>query len=534
MGDLMFFTVAVIVYLFLTAYLGYYGYRKTRNALDYLVAGRDVHPVVMAVSYGATFISTSAIIGFGGVAAMMGMGLLWLTALNIIVGIIVAFIFFGKRTRKMGHNLEAHTFPELLGKRYQSPFIQNFSGLIIFVFMPLYAAAVLIGAARFLESTFPGVLDYNVALLIYALVICAYVFAGGIKGVMYTDALQGAIMFVGMIVLVVLTYVQLGGIVPAHQALVAMAAQVPEKLTAQGHLGWTRMPALGSPLWWTLVSTIVMGVGIGVLAQPQLAVRFMTVKSDKEINRGVMAGGIFILVMTGAAYLVGALSNVYFFNHPGFGKIALAAAGGNVDKVIPLFINSAMPRWFVTIFMLTLLSAAMSTSSSQFHTMGTAIGRDFIEPVFFKGKGQQYTVILTKSGILVGVILTVLLGAKLPTSIIAIATAIFFGLCASTFLPAYSGALFFKWITKTGAIASMLAGFTVTALWFLFVHKKEAEALGLCQALFNRPTLAVMPWTVVDPVLIALPFSFIVVIVVSLFTQKPSDQHLEKCFKHFK
>ncbi len=534
MENLLFFTIAVVIYLGVTGYLGYYGYKKTKNALDYLVAGRDVHPVVMAVSYGATFISTSAIIGFGGVAAMLGMGLLWLTALNIIIGIIIAFILFGKRTRKMGHNLEAHTFPELLGKRYQSSFIQSFSGLIIFIFMPLYAAAVLIGAARFLESTFPGVLNFNVALVVYSLIICAYVFAGGIKGVMYTDALQGAIMFIGMVVLLVLTYINLGGIVPAHRALSAMAAQVPEKLAAQGHLGWTSMPAFGSPLWWTLVSTIVMGVGIGVLAQPQLAVRFLTVKSDKEINRGVMAGAVFILVMTGAAYLVGALSNVYFFNNPQFKQIALAAAGGNVDKVIPLYINSAMPRWFVTLFMLTLLSAAMSTSSSQFHTMGTSIGRDFIEKIFFKGKGQRYTVLLTKIGILVGVIATVILGAKLPTSIIAIATAIFFGLCASTFLPAYAGALFWKGMTRSGAIASMCAGFTATALWFLFVHKKEAEAFGLCQALFHKPTLASMPWPLVDPVLIALPFSCVVAVVVSLCTKKIPGEHLDKCFKYFK
>ena len=105
------------------------------------------------------------------------------------------------------------------------------------------------------------------------------------------------------------------------------------------------MPKFGSSLWWSLVSTIVMGVGIGVLTQPQLAVRFMTVKSNKEINRAVLIGGVFILFMTGVAFVVGALSNVYFVNNPVFGKISLAVAGGNIDKIIPIFINSAMPTW---------------------------------------------------------------------------------------------------------------------------------------------------------------------------------------------
>jgi solute:Na+ symporter, SSS family len=532
MENMLLLTIIVIVYLFVVAYLSYYAYRKTHGALDYLVAGRNSHPVVMALSYGATFISTSAIVGFGGVAAMMGLGILWLPFFNIFVGIIIAFLIFGKRTRKMGHNLDAHTFPELLGKRFGSRFIQAFAGGMIFVFMPLYAAAVLIGAARFLEATFPSHIDFNAALLIYAVIICAYVLAGGIKGVMYTDALQGAIMMVGMVVLIVMTYVSMGGITASHQALAALAPRVPEKLAAIGHQGWTRMPAFGSDLWWTLVSTITLGVGVGVLTQPQLAVRFMTVKSDKEINRGVGVGGLFIFIMTGVAYVVGALSNVYFVNNPKFADIAMKAAGGNMDKVIPLYINSAMPVWFVYLFMLTLLSAAMSTSSSQFHTMGTAIGRDLFDRTFFKGRAAAYTVLITRIGILIGVVLTVILAFRLPTNIIAIATAMFFGLCASAFLPAYWGALFWKRMTKPAASASMVVGFLVTALWFLFVHKKEAEAIGLCKALFGVPTLLAKPWVMVDPILIALPFSFLVAIVVSLFTSTPEKSLIALSFRY--
>jgi len=525
-------TITVVVYLFMIGFLGYYGYRKTKNTLDYLVAGRATHPVVMALSYGATFISTSAIVGFGGAAAMFGMGLLWLTFLNIFAGIIIAFIVFGKRTRKMGHTLDAHTFPELLGKRFNSKFIQGFAGIIIFIFMPLYAAAVLIGAARFIETTFVTSLNYNVALLIYTVIICGYVMFGGLKGVMYTDALQGAIMFVGMCILLVFTYSHLGGIVSAHQALGAMTAQVPEKLVASGHMGWTSMPKAGSALWWNLISTIVMGVGIGVLTQPQLAVRFMTVKSNKEINRAVVVGGIFILAMTGVAFVVGALSNVYFFNHPAFGKIASVVAGGNIDKIIPMYINSAFPKWFVYIFMLTLLSAAMSTSSSQFHTMGTAVGRDIFEKIIFKSKHSNYTIIATRIGILIGVIITVILGYQLPGSVIAIATAIFFGLCANTFLPTYIGTLFWKGMTKTGAIASMGTGFIGTILWYLFIHQKESEALGVCKLIFNKPTLATAPWTVIDAIVVILPLSLLVAVSSSLTTKKLPHAHVENCFKH--
>lgn len=100
--NVLLLTIVVVVYLFIIGYLGYYGYRRTKNSLDYLVAGRSIHPAIMAFSYGATFISTSAIVGFGGAAAFFSRGLLWLSFFNIFVGIIIAFVVFGKRTRKRG------------------------------------------------------------------------------------------------------------------------------------------------------------------------------------------------------------------------------------------------------------------------------------------------------------------------------------------------------------------------------------------------------------------------------------------------
>ena len=128
----------------------------------------------------------------------------------------------------------------------------------------------------------------------------------------------------------------------------------------------------------------MLGVGIGVIAQPQLIVRYMTVKSNKELNRAVLIGGLFILVTVGAAYTVGALSNVYFMQQSG--KLAIQVAEGNTDKVIPAFIASAMPSWFSYLFMLVILSAGMSTLSSQYHAIGTSIGRDF-----YAGEKQAVT-----------------------------------------------------------------------------------------------------------------------------------------------
>jgi SSS family solute:Na+ symporter len=608
--------VVIVVYLLAIGYLGYRGYAGTQTASDYLVAGRSINPFVMALSYGATFISTSAIVGFGGVAGMFGMSLLWLTFLNILVGIFLAFVLLGGRTRKMGHHLDAHTFPELLGRRFDSRFVQVAAGLVIFLFIPLYSAAVLIGGCEFIHAQLG--MSYESALLLFSVIIAVYVVAGGLKGVMYTDALQGAIMFFGMLVLLVWTYYRLGGVTAAHQSLTDMSDRAFVGFQTIGHRGWTAMPAFGwgGPeynLWWIVISTITLGVGIGVLAQPQLAVRFMTVSSKKQLNRAVLIGGVFILVMVGVPYTVGSLSNAYFLRHEtvtgelvgttesadvivkkergvektmpcrllhldttGNGEadvhVVAEGLGGaaeimpraeverlgtgdrvavrpratsflrtpvrtmdggwmfNSDSIMPEFVRSIMPRWFGIIFLLTLLAAAMSTLSSQFHTLGTSIGRD----VYQQLTGSRGSVGVTRVGVIVGIIIAVIISYHARGGyIIARATAIFFGLCCATFLPAYLGALFWRGMTRAGAISSMLAGFLTSGFWLLFVKAKEAGAIGLVQQVTGGEAsiLASRPnWPVVDPIVVALPAALVVGVAVSLLTRPLPEEHVEWCF----
>lgn len=494
--------VLVLIYLAATLIIGYLGYKKTKNSEDYLVAGRCSHPVIIALSYGATFISTSAIIGFGGQAANLGMGLIWLTVLNIGVGILLAFVIFGKKTREIGHRLQAVTFPDLMCKIYKSPLLQYIAGFIIVISMPLYTAAILIGGARFIEPTLG--LPYASALILFALITAVYVVFGGLIAVMYTDAFQGTIMLIGMTVLLVLTLIAVGGFTAGSAALTGMTDLVPKALASQGMTGWTSMPELGSPIWFTVVTTLVLGVGIGVLAQPQLVVRFMTAKDNKSLNRAVLVGGPFILMMTGVAFTVGALSNVYFFQTSG--KIAIDAAGGNVDAIMPLFINQAMPDIFVVIFMLTLLCAAMSTLSALYHAMGTALVCD----LWGRGRECALSMKAHQAGIVIMMVLSTILAFLLPISIIARATAMFMGLCAAAFLPAFAIGVYAKAPSTKAALCSMVSGAVVWFVWTAFFHAAEAKPLGICQAIFGKVTLLGSPWTAVDPLVIALPVSLLV------------------------
>ena len=585
-------TSAIIaVYIGILAFLGYKAHQQTRSSDDFLLAGRRVHPFVMALSYGAAFISTSAIIGFGGFAAAFGMGLLWLVFANIFFGIFVAFIFFGLPTRRLGLKLKAQTFPEFLGRFYQSRLIHGLMAFIIVLFMPLYASAVLIASARFIETTFG--LDYNVSILIFSALIAVYVILGGLKGVMFADAFQGSIMFAGMLLLLLFAYGKMGGVVPTHKELDKLPATVAQqfeeltpklesirkldtsdanaadesleqwaanmnkqakalapdaapqsealaqyvelrkdeksaatidnhlvvsKISQNGFQGWTRFPVTGTKLFYVMLTSIICGVGIGALAQPQLAVRFMTVKSDRELHRAVVMGGVFICFIVGTAYLVGSLTNVWFFREDG--HIAMTSVSdGNLDKIVPTFIHRALPPWFGLLFTLTLLSAAISTLSSLFHAMGSALGRDLIE-CSIMNKTENSSIPLMKVCVFLSLIVTTILSFFMPKGIVAIATSTFMGLCAVSFLPMYVAALYWKRVTRAGAIASLVVGFAFSFFWMTFVQMPKGELPALlCKLFLGQDSLMAAPWRWIDVIVITLPISALTLIVVSLLTK---------------
>ena len=508
----------VIIYFFVIIWLGYLGYRRTKSQADFLLAGRRVNPLLMSLAYGTTFISTSAIVGFGGFSAKFGMGIQWLCMLNMLTGVIIAFIFFGKRTRRLGAKHGANTFSQLLGLHYGSRHIKIFVATVIFIGMPLYAAVVMKGGSVFIEQIFH--INYHTALLIFTVIVAAYVITGGIRGVLYTDALQGIIMFLSMLLLLVWFYHVMGfGFAEGNRQLTEIAPMVPEDLKKLGHQGWTAMPAFNSPQWYTLVTSLILGVGIGCLAQPQLAVRFMMVKSDRQISRGILIGCVFIFITVGTAYHIGPLSNLYFLKEAG--KLS-SQMTPDLDKIIPLFINSAMPAWFGAIFMLCMLSAGMSTLSAQFHTMGAAMGADILPEV---QKERSKSSLGVRFGVICSLLISYAVCYMLAANIIARGTALFMGVCAATFLPAYFCSLYWKKATKAGATASLWTGAMTSLFCMVFMHRAESAPIGICKALFGRDVLIdVYPWFAVDPLIFALPLSTIAIIVVSLSGKKALPQ----------
>jgi len=112
----------------------------------------------------------------------------------------------------------------------------------------------------------------------------------------------------------------------------------------------------------------------------------------------------------------------------------------------------------------------------------------------------------------------------MPGSIIAIATAMFMGLCASAFLPVFAVAVYAKKPDVTAAKASLITGAVIWFIWALFINTRYASVYGLCKALTGKASLLGLPWAAIDPLVIALPLSAAVVIILQIYANRRNGQ----------
>jgi SSS family solute:Na+ symporter len=541
-----------------TLFWGWLGARRTHTSPDYLIAGRSARPSVMGLSFGATLVSPAVIIGLGAQGGGWSPAAWGPVLIGLIVGLVVAFLVLGGRTATLGAVLSSQTFPQLVGQRLQSRGLRAFTGLIVFFISSVLAAAVLTGIARWL-SLASGVPEVFVVLGI-ALVVGLNVTLGGLKAVMYNHVFQAALVVVIVVIAAAATWLILGQTEGAGPPPIHLTGWGPPGWPTRGWLAWLYGPHLGAGL--------IGGLGLGLAAQPQLAVRFLTVPTWRRVRGAFFWAALYLLIALGAAWALGVWSHQIVWAKGG-GAVggpepALALAlGQGTDFLVP-FMDRFWPGWLKSLFGLGLLAAALAVLSSLVHLGGVSLGRDVLAETW-RGhvRGGQAMVLLARFGAALSVIGAVLWARWLPDPVLSVTAWSSITLAVVVWLPAYGLGLYWRGLTRAGAWASMLVGLFAWLLHLLFVGADTAPVFGLCQSLLGRPTVLadlgprVLGWSwwsgdlavqllplaepvsdwwrlqFVNPIALILPLSLVTAVAVSQVTRRPDQIFVDLCWRAF-
>ncbi|HSP22892.1 MAG TPA: sodium/pantothenate symporter [Planococcus sp. (in: firmicutes)] len=428
--------IPMLVFLVIIFGIGYWSSRKlavsTNFISDYFLGGRELGGFVLAMTMVATYGSASSFLGGPGTAYTMGFGWVLLAMTQVATGYFVLMIL-GKKFAIMARRYKAITMIDFLKARYGSTWVVLLSAFSIIVFLFSAMAAQWIGGARLVESL-TG-LPYNTALFIFAVSVLVYVTIGGFRAVAVTDAVQGAVMFLGTLVLLIAVIIAGGGIPNIMNDLINENPNLVTPFGADGNLS-----AVYVSSFWILV-------GVGVVGLPQIAVRAMSYKNARSMHRALIIGTIVTGFIMLNMHLIGV------FARPILPGIEVG------DKVIPLIALETLPPWAAGIVLAAPMAAIMSTVDSLLILVSSSIVKD-VYLNYIKPDADLKTIKRLSFGVTgtLGAIVF-LLAINPPDLLIFLNLFAFGGLEAAFIWPVVLG-LYWKWSNKYGAIASMVTGIT--------------------------------------------------------------------------
>ncbi len=471
--------------------IGLWGMRKTFNLNDFFLGGRTVGPWISAFAYGTTYFSAVLFIGFAGKLGWgFGLNALWIAVGNTIFGALLAWLVLGKRTRRMTQNLDVMTMPEFLQERFGAKYIKIVTTIIIFVFLLPYSASVFKGLGHLFEANFG--ISYDIALLIMIAITGIYLVLGGYFAITLTDFIQGLIMIIGALAMTSVLISKAGGL----SNTIVMAID-----NYHQHIPSEKQPSV------LLLISLVFMTSFGTWGLPQMVQKFYAVKDERVIKKAAIATAIFALIITFSAYFSGALTHIFF-------SAPITNADGKVDfdRLIPSLLTSQLPSFLMALILLLVLSASMSTLASLVLVSASSVAIDMYKGHINPNISTKGSLLLMRilSGVFVIVSFFI---ARYRIAVIVTLMSLSWGAVAGSFMAPYFYALYWKRATRIGIWSGILSGLLIVIISFFI--------LGLEGYDKNAPIIAS----------IAMIVPFIVIPIVSLITNPPKNELIEKAFK---
>ena len=460
--------IAFVLYLGFMIYIGLRNASKNNNSSDFFLGGRKVGPWVTALSAEASDSSAWLLMGLPGLCYLGGVKETFWTALGLIAGTYLNWLFVAKPLRKCSISFgDSITIPEFFANRFKdkSHVLSVLSVIFIVFFFTIYTASGFVACAKLFNSVFG--LPYHAGLAIGLLVILCYTITGGYTAVCTTDFVQGTLIFVAFVISATIAVFALGGPgeaiahVQSFDAR-ALANDFGENIRKafEGNASYKGM-SIASALAW----------GLGYFGMPHIIVRFMGIRSNDEIKKARRIGTVWMVISYIGTFLIGTLGTAYLLKHGvllGTGAENVVVEGvtefGDAETVFSATMLKMYPAFIGGIFLCAILAASMSTADSQLLAASSAVGQDIYKGIINKNADEKTVLNVSRFTVFIIALVALFLSLNPNSSIFGLVSYAWAGFGA-TFGPLVLLALYWRGMTAKGAIAGLVTGFAAVVLW---------------------------------------------------------------------
>lgn len=428
--------------------IGIVASKRIKGLSDFYVGGKSIGYWAVAFSARATGESGWLLIGLTGMGALAGLSTYWVVV-GECLGVFISWFFMAKKFKRRSDAYDSITIPDYLESHFKSKShaLRIIAATVLSVFVIIYVGSQIDATGIAFESRLD--VSYRMGAIIGFLIVLVYIFIGGFVAVVWSDLFQGLLMFVGLVILPIVAWFSMN----SGEGVVASLHAIDPSLT---HIWGGSDDGLMN--LFTILGFAMIGVGF--LGSPQVYVRFMSIKSEKEIDRGKWVAIIFTLLTDAAAVTIGILARIYFTDS---GSDVEKVFGVGGKEVLNMMVDNFMPAIIVAIYVAIVLSAIMSTIDSLLVIASSAIVRDVYQKIFRPDlKDSDLTNVsrwVTFGMAIIGLAIALIMNYIYPDR--QVFWVIIFGWSgiAATFCPVIILSLFWKGFSEKGAMAAMITGF---------------------------------------------------------------------------
>lgn len=490
--------IAFIAYLVFMIVIGAICMKRTKNTEDYFLGGRGLGSWVAALSAQASDMSGWLLMGLPGSIYALGTGQSWI-AIGLFLGTVANWLLISKRLRRYTIVADnAMTLPEFFEHRYhdKKKILLTISSVVIVIFFLVYTASALASGGKLFNTVF-GV-DYHIALTIGAVVILVYTFMGGFLAVCTTDFVQGTLMLIGLLAVPILAFAFIS---------TDFAERITSTEVAGGYHNYLSLFMNGDRPYTFVEILSQLAWGLGYCGMPHILVRFMAIRSEKEVMKSSVIAISWCFLSLVAACFMGIIGRAYLAP-----EVLTDTEGVFIQLIERVFTKNIAAPFIGGIFLCGILAAIMSTADSQLLVCSSSVSKDIFKNLIKTDVDDKTVLNVSRITVLIVAVLAFLIAWNPNSSIMALVSDAWAGL-GSAFGPAVICALFWKRTNLPGTVAGIVSGGLTVLIWDYL-------------PIINGQTIGVV--TGVYSLLVGFFISLIFIVIVSLGTKEPDAMIIEE------